>query len=271
MLSVLCVYIIFNFEREIDMKIKLLTICFAAAINIFNVNIADAMRVSAKMVEQKDRVADYSAIIAVKRLEEFVSLPADRVERLNPAFVADAKVAHTKLTSLSEIQTLADFSELDTSWLQPSLVQAIKRADIKLNFNLPASLYGNIENMPEDNTIGTQFMAIMNGNGAQPTLNDDVSKAFEILYTTVYTNAHITSATVAQVDTIDHYWEFSDAIFPSLGDYTTENYLKFLSGILVAGRKAENDFSNIKTEVMPEFLYSLRHMIGYATDEDLGI
>lgn len=251
------------------MKSKLIAVYFSATMSVFNIN---AMNLEELAAKQQDLVADRTAIVGVRSLADFTNLPDHRVKRLNSNFVAEARSAHKKLTALSETQTLADFAALDTSWLQPSLVRAIKRADIKLNFNLPVSLYKNIAGIPQDNTIGTQIMTIMKEGSGRPVLNDDVSKALEILYSTISKNPHIATNIIVQVDTENHYWFFQNIIFfPSLCNRTTKTYLKFLSGILVAGRKAQNDFSNIAAEVMPEFLDTLKHMIGCATDEDLGI
>ena len=285
------------------MKMKLLTICFAAAISIFNT--ADAMNLAADAANQRDLILDRLAIKGVGSLAEFAALPDNRVERLKQGFVADARRANTRLTQLSQVETLAgllpltwlpealttdlttantrltglsgaetlpQFLALDTSWLPATLVQAIRRADIKLNFNLPASLYENIEGIPADNTIGTQILTVTQEGSGQPAADDDVSKVLEILHTIIVTEAGIDSGVEgAKVDTLEHYYDFQGEIFPTVNSYTTANYLKFLSGILVDGRNAENDFSKIAAGVVPEFVYSLRRMIDCATDADLGI
>ena len=283
-------------EKEIKVittKMKLLTICFAGAISIFNAT--DAMNWKAERENYRNLVLDRLAIKGVRSLAEFANLPNDRVTRLNPNFVSEARSAHrrlvalseaqtlpgllpltwlpaalltdltttnTRLTELSQAQTLSELLALDTSWLQPELVRSIRKADIKFNFNLPSSMYKNIEGIPENNTIGTQLMTIMNGGGGQPAPNDDVSKALEVLYLTIATNPHTTTDINVKINNEGQYNYFKNIVFfSSDNDQNTETYLKFLSGILIAGRKAENDFSNIKAAIMPKFLKLLKNMI----------
>ncbi len=47
--------------------------------------------------------------------------------------------------------------------------------------------------------------------------------------------------------------------------------MRFLSGILDAGKKECYDFSNIGSKAMNELVYDIRNMINCATPEELGI
>ena len=62
--------------------LKILTICFSAAMGTLNIN---AMDFSAARAEYQDRIADQTALASVKSIAEFAALPDYRIERLNPA------------------------------------------------------------------------------------------------------------------------------------------------------------------------------------------
>ncbi len=219
-------------------KLKLLTICFSAALCTLNIN---AMDYSAMAAEQADYDADHLALGGVQTLSAFADLPDERTDRLHPDFKKEVKEASIK-----------------------------KDPEHKL----PADMYKGKDGINGDaaNAIGTNLMVVLNGGGGAPTNGDGVSQALEILYGVIFTTAHIDDGgNVVRVDTVRHFGEDVETILADGVGYDTTQYLLALSEILQAGRNGANDFSNIQVAVMPSFLHFIREMVSVALPAELGI
>ena len=244
-------------KRNMNIKIKLLTlltICFAFNFSIFAM---DALR-----AEYQDRIADQTALASVKSIAEFAALPDYRIERLNPAFVAELKTVNTRMSGLSSVESLEDLIDLGKGWLKPALVADL----IKLypQTKLPASMYEGVS----ANTIGTDFMYLLNNSTIAPTADNETSKALERLYQATVAKG-ITSDTVVAVDTADKFNTSVNAITSRHED--TAHFLQALSGTLTAGRVSENNFSTIQSEVIPSFSVFIMNMINAAIPSDFGL
>ena len=108
--------------------LKILTICFSAAMGTLNIN---AMDFSAARAEYQDRIADQTAILGVKSLSDFSQLPAVRKKRLNSVFVCQAEEAHTFISAIiavSDLKELLAISKTTPIQLKPSLKEDLTKA-----------------------------------------------------------------------------------------------------------------------------------------------
>ena len=108
--------------------LKILTICFSAAMGTLNIN---AMDFSAARAEYQDRIADQTAILGVKSLSDFSQLPAVRKKRLNSVFVRQAEEAHTFISAIiavSDLKELLAISKTTPIQLKPSLKEDLTKA-----------------------------------------------------------------------------------------------------------------------------------------------
>ena len=252
-------------KRNMNIKIKLLTlltICFAFNFSIFAM---DALR-----AEYQDRIADQTALASVKSIAEFAALPDYRIERLNPAFVAELKTVNTRMSGLSSVESLDALIDLGKGWLKPALISEL----IKLypQTKLPASMYEGVSVGSSSpitaNTIGTDFMYLLNNSTIAPTADNETSKALERLYQATVAKG-ITSDTVVAVDTADKFNTSVNTI--TSGHEDTAHFLQALSGTLTAGRVSENNFSTIQSEVIPSFSVFIMNMINAAIPSDFGL
>ena len=257
-------------KRNINIKTKLqklLIICFSVIFGIFDVN---ASRFERAYLEQQDRIADQTALASVKSIAEFAALPDYRIERLNPAFVAELKTVNTRMSGLSSVESLDALIDLGKGWLKPALISEL----IKLypQTKLPASMYEGVSVGSSSpitaNTIGTDFMYLLNNSTIAPTADNETSKALERLYQATVAKG-ITSDTVVAVDTADKFNTSVNTI--TFGHEDTAHFLQALSGTLTAGRVSENNFSTIQSEVIPSFSVFIMNMINAAIPSDFGL
>ena len=241
-------------KRDMNIKIKLqklLIICFSVVFGIFDVNAVDP----SGFIEYQDRIADQTALASVKSIAEFAALPDYRIERLNPAFVAELKIVNTRMSGLSSVESLEDLIDLGKGWLKP-LIKLYPQT------KLPASMYEGVSVGSSSpitaNTIGTDFMYLLNNSTIAPTASNETSKALERLYQATVAKG-ITSDTVVAVDTADKFNTSVNTI--TFGHEDTAHFLQALSGTLTAGRVSENNFSTIQSEVIPSFSVFIINMI----------
>lgn len=215
-------------------KLKLLTVCFSAALCALDV---DAM-LSRMMREQKVIDASKAARGSASTVEELSRLPNDD---MTPALKKDIRMA------------------------------AIKKSP---QTQLPSDMYKGKDgiHLNNANAIGTNLMVVLTQGVGQPGNGDAVSQALQRLYDVIFTAARIDDlANAVRVGTVANFSQDVGVILAGGAGYDTTQYLLAFSEILQAGRNGNNDFSNIGAAVMPAVKHFIIEMIHVATAEELGL